>query len=288
MSTKPQAAVSVSRHALWRRLRRGARRLGLMLAALLPMCAKRPVYRWIWGFDLAPGARIGLAYLDCAELSLGEQAIIGHGVVFWGCGRVDIGSRATIGPFNLFRGGAGITLGDYAKVLRLNVINAIPDHDCAGSPESMFSLGYGAVITSEHRIDFTDRVTVGRCAVLGGRNSSLWTHNKRTTAPITIGDYVYLGSEIRMAPGSRVPDCCVVGLGAVVTESHDEPFSLIAGVPARRIRALIPADAELIFGKTRPDLPDQDTPDFPAKSAPDDALQSLRQDLFTVRRSTPA
>lgn len=286
MIAEPETALSASQRSLWRRIGRGARKLGLLATALLPMWAKRVVYRRIWGFHIAPDARIGLAYLDCAELSVGDEASIGHGVVFWGCGRVAVGRRARIGPLNLFRGGQQITLGDYALVLRLNVVNAIPEHDCIGSPESVFSLGYGAVLTAGHRIDCTDRVTFGRCAVLGGRNSSLWTHNKRTTGPITIGDYVYCGSEIRIAPGSSVPDCCVVGLGAVVTEAHAEPFSLLAGVPARRIRALTGADADLIFGKTRPDLPDQDIPGMPVKTAPDPMAQPARQAFEKVGRST--
>ena len=63
-----------------------------------------------------------------------------------------------------------------------------------------------------------------------------------------------------MAPGSRIPDCCVVGMGAVITKPILQPFSLIAGVPARRIRAVSKDDEELIFGKTRNDLPDEQYP----------------------------
>ncbi|HEX2491273.1 MAG TPA: hypothetical protein VHR27_17815, partial [Blastocatellia bacterium] len=120
-----------------------------------------------------------------------------------------------------------------------------------------FYLGYGSVITAEHRIDFTDRVRIGRRSIIGGRNSSLWTHNRKSGVGIEIGDYCYIGSEIRMAPGSRIPDCSIVGLGAVVTGPLLESYSLFAGVPARRRRALDSGDLELIFEKTRPDLPDE-------------------------------
>jgi carbonic anhydrase/acetyltransferase-like protein (isoleucine patch superfamily) len=60
-----------------------------------------------------------------------------------------------------------------------------------------------------------------------------------------------------MAPGAAISDYCVVGLGSVVTRPIPETYSLVAGVPARRQRALEAADDELIFGKTRPDLPDE-------------------------------
>jgi carbonic anhydrase/acetyltransferase-like protein (isoleucine patch superfamily) len=67
-----------------------------------------------------------------------------------------------------------------------------------------------------------------------------------------------------MAPGARVPDCCIVGLGAVITKPLSEPYSLIAGVPAKRQRGLDEEDCELIFGKTRPDLPEEGAPELPA------------------------
>lgn len=233
------------------------RQLMLILTAILPGVLKRAVYRWGFGYQIGPNARIGIAYLDCQSLTLGADARIGHGVVLWRCGEVRIGSHAWIGPLNLLRGGVRIELGDWAQVLRLNVINAIPDNDCTNEPDSSFYLGYGSVITAEHRIDFTDRVRIGRRSILGGRNSSIWTHNRRAGLACEIGDYCYVGSEIRMAPGARVPDCCIVGIGAVITRPLTERYSLIAGVPAKARRPLDEDDYELIFGKTRPDLPDE-------------------------------
>jgi acetyltransferase-like isoleucine patch superfamily enzyme len=245
------------------RLRIRCRRAALIATAFLPGALKRLVYRWCFRYRIGRDVRIGIAYLDCAALNIADGARIGHGVVFYGCGEVHVGRAAVIGPLNLFRGGKRIFLGDYSQVLRLNVINAIPNHDCTNEPDSTFFLDYGATITAEHRIDFTDRVRIGRCAILGGRNSSLWTHNIRTGLPVEIGDYSYVGSEIRMAPGARIPDCCVVGLGSVVTRRLDEPYTLIAGVPAKPRRPLTGEDHELLFGRRRPDMPDD-----PQRAAP--------------------
>jgi acetyltransferase-like isoleucine patch superfamily enzyme len=241
-------------------MRRRIRLFTLLLLAILPGFLKKPLYRQCFGYRIGRNVKIGLALLDCRRLTIGEGTRIGHGTVFWGCGDCQIGAHTRIGYLNLFRGGERLTLGDYAEVIRLNVINAIPDHDCTNQPDSSFSLGYGSVITAEHRIDFTDRVTIGRRSILGGRNSSIWTHNRREGRPVTIGDHCYVGSEIRMAPGARVPDCSIVGLGAVVTGALDESYSLFAGVPAKRRRALDEEDRKLIFGKTRPDLPDESQP----------------------------
>jgi acetyltransferase-like isoleucine patch superfamily enzyme len=238
-------------------MRRRLRLFGLALTSLMPGLLKRFVYRHLFGFRVGRRVRIGLALLDCASLSIGDDSKVGHGTAFLRCGDVSIGSHVEIGPLNLFRGGDRLQMGDYSQVLRLNVINAIPDNDVTPQPDSSFYLGYGSVITAEHRIDFTDRVRIGRRSIIGGRNSSLWTHNRKSGVGIEIGDYCYIGSEIRMAPGSRIPDYSIVGLGAVVADPLLESYSLFAGVPARRRRALGSGDLKLIFEKTRPDLPDE-------------------------------
>lgn len=257
----------------------------LMLTALLPGMLKRAVYRFGFGYRIGRKARIGMAVLDCAKLEIGDHARIGHGVVFLGCGDVTIGKHAIIGALNLFRGGRQIALGDYSTVIRLNVINAIPDHDCTNEPDSSFYLDYGGVVTAEHRIDFTDRVRIGRCSIFGGRNSTIWTHNRRAGIPVEIGDYCYVGSEIRMAPGARIPDCCIVGLGSVITKPLREPFSMIAGVPAKRRRPLTSEDYELIFGKTRKDLPDESYPHPPKIEA---ASETAKEAIGEVGRAQEA
>jgi acetyltransferase-like isoleucine patch superfamily enzyme len=238
-------------------MKRKLRLAMLLLAAILPGPLKRCVYRWIFGYQIGRKVRIGFALLDCAHLSIGDQSSISHGVLFLRCGNVRIGAHVDIGPCNIFRGGERIELSDYCQLLRLNAINAIPDNDCVNAPQSIFTLGYGSVVTAEHRIDFTDRVTIGRCTTIAGRNSSIWTHNRRSGSPVLIGDFCYVGSEVRIAPGVHIGDCCIVGLGAVVTRGSIESNWLIGGVPARPVRQLLTEDYELVFAKTRPDLPDQ-------------------------------
>jgi acetyltransferase-like isoleucine patch superfamily enzyme len=119
-----------------------------------------------------------------------------------------------------------------------------------------FTLGAGSVVTAGHKIDFTDRVTIGRRTIIGGRNSSLWTHNRQKTRPITIGDFAYIGSEIRMAPGASIPSRCIVGIGSVVINEVNGEGWLIGGVPAKPIKELEDEDKFLIERKTRQDLPD--------------------------------
>lgn len=237
-------------------MRRRLRLAALAVVGLLPNLLKRPLYRVLFGYRIGRDVRIGLSLLDAARVSLGDGTRIGHFNLVLRVARFETGRHARVGSLNVLRGGERLVLGDYAEVMRLNVLNAIPDHDCTTSPVSVLELGAGAVVTSGHRLDFTDRVSLGRNVIVGGRNSSLWTHNRQETAPIAVGDFCYLGSEVRLAPGASLPDECILGLGSVLTGAIREPRSLVAGVPARVVRPLEEKDLVRIRRKTRGDMPD--------------------------------
>ena len=236
--------------------RRGLRLAVLAVLGALPGVLKRPLYRGLFGYRIGRGVRIGLVLLDAGEVDLGEGTEIGHLNLVTRVGRLVTGTRVRIGSLNIIRGGESVTLGDYAEVMRLNVLNAIPDHDCTTRPVSRLEIGKGAVVVSGHRIDFTDRVTIGRNVIVGGRNSSLWTHNRQQTAAIEIGDFCYLGSEVRLAPGARLAERSILGLGSVLAGPIDTPGSLVGGVPARILRPLTPEDDVLVHRKARRDAPD--------------------------------
>jgi len=236
--------------------RRRLRRFLHVLVALFPNGLKLLCYRYLFRFRIGRGVRIGLTVLDVDHCTLGDGVHIGHLNLFTRIRDLRVGDRVRVGFGNLFRGGSLVVLGRYCELLRLNRINAIPEPDCIGTPEPVFILGEGSVVTAEHRFDFTDRIEVGKCTVIGGRNSSFWTHNRQATLPIHIGAFSYVGSEVRFAPGARIPTRSIVGLGSVVTGSIEEERSLIAGVPARVVRPLTASDLEMICRKTRKDLPD--------------------------------
>ncbi len=75
------------------------------------------------------------------------------------------------------------------------------------------------IVSSQHRFD-DPRVPM---AFLG-----------HIEAPVTIGSDVWIGANAVVLPGVRIADHTVVSAGAVVT--HDtEPWSIVGGIPARRI-----------------------------------------------------
>ena len=235
---------------------RKSRLLILFLVALLPSFLKRPLYRLFFGYQIGRRVRIGVSLIDARQCSMADDAGIGHLNLFIGVKKLQIGDHVRIGHLNIVRGGDEVCIGRYAQIIRMNEINSIPEPDVVNPVEPRFLLGDGSVITAGHKIDFTDRVEIGRRTILGGRNSSLWTHNRQRTQPVRIRDCAYIGSEIRVAPGGVIPSRCIVGIGSVITGELDGEGWLIGGVPAAPIKRLSEHDRFLIERKTRPDLPD--------------------------------
>ena len=224
--------------------------------ALLPSFLKRPCYRLFFGYRIGKRVRIGLSIIDARECRIDDDVAIGHLNVIVRVKKLEIGDHVRIGYLNLIRGGDEVRLGRYSEIIRMNEINSMPEPDVVNAIDPRFFLGDGSIITAQHKIDFTDRVTIGRRSILGGRNSSLWTHNRQRTQPIDIGECAYVGSEIRIAPGGSLPSRCIVGIGSVITNQMDDEGYLIAGVPARPVKELNEEDRFLIERKTRADLPD--------------------------------
>jgi len=228
----------------------------LVCVGLLPSLLKRPIYRVFFGYRIGKRVKIGVSLIDSRNCQIADDVSIGHLNVIIGVKKLTVGDHVRVGHLNILRGGDEISLGRYSEIIRMNEINSIPDPDVVNPTDPRFFLGDGSVITAGHKIDFTDRVEIGRRTILGGRNSSLWTHNRQRTQPIEIGSFAYVGSEIRIAPGGAVPSQCIVGIGSVITSRLTEEEHLIAGVPAKPIKKLDPEDKFLIQRKTRNDLPD--------------------------------
>jgi acetyltransferase-like isoleucine patch superfamily enzyme len=228
----------------------------LAVIAFFPSFLKRFCYRVFFGYRIGKRVRIGLSIIDAKECEIADDVSFGHLNLVIGVKRFTVGDHVRIGHLNIMRGGDEIRLGRYAEIIRMNEINSIPEPDVVNPVTPRFFLGDGSVVTAGHKIDFTDRVEIGRRTILGGRNSSLWTHNRQRTRPIEIGSQAYIGSEIRIAPGGSIPSRCIVGIGAVIVSQLNCENHLIAGVPAKPIRPLDAEDTFLIEQKTRPDLPD--------------------------------
>jgi acetyltransferase-like isoleucine patch superfamily enzyme len=233
-----------------------SRLIVLACIAPLPSFLKRPCYRLFFGYKIGRHVRIGLSVIDAGECRIADDVQIGHFNLIIRVKKLKIDDHVRIGHLNIIRGGDEVHLGRYSENIRMNEINSIAEPEVVNPIDPRFFLGDGSIVTAGHKIDFTDRVTIGRRSILGGRNSSLWTHNRQRTRPIDIGSFAYIGSEIRIAPGGSVPSRCIVGIGSVITSELSAEGYLIAGVPAKPVKELSEEDQFLIERKTRIDLPD--------------------------------
>lgn len=230
--------------------------LCLAFLAVFPSFLKCFCYRLFFGYKIGKRVKIGFSIIDAQDCTIDDDVSIGHLNALVSVKKLSVGEHTRIGHLNIIRGGDEVRLGRYTEIIRLNEINSIPDPVIVTAAEPIFILGDGSVITTSHKIDFTDKVEFGKRVILGGRNSSLWTHNRQSTKPIIIGDYSYIGSEIRIAPGGEIPAKCIVGIGSVITKKFQGEYQLIAGVPAKMVKQLDEDGKFLTEYKTRPDLPE--------------------------------
>ena len=63
----------------------------------------------------------------------------------------------------------------------------------------------------------------------------MWRQESSAPRPIVIGNDVWIGARVIILPGVHVGDGSVIGAGSVVTKDV-EPFSIVAGNPAKLIR----------------------------------------------------
>lgn len=113
----------------------------------------------------------------------------------------------------------------------------------------------GAVFYDSNGISIGRDSIIGENAVLDGRNkltignhvdiaSEVMIYNaehdindpdfKAVSAPVEIGDYVFIGPRAIILPGVKIGLGAVVGAGAVVTQDVFD-FSVVGGIPAKII-----------------------------------------------------
>lgn len=94
----------------------------------------------------------------------------------------------------------------------------------------------------------SDTLIGAYCYIISGNHRFALPHLPIRTqgydgASIVIGRNVWLGAHVIVLPGVTIGDNAVIGAGSVVTSPVAES-EIWAGVPARRIRDVFPADTE--------------------------------------------
>jgi acetyltransferase-like isoleucine patch superfamily enzyme len=113
--------------------------------------------------------------------------------------------------------------------------------------EGRLAIGAGTILGHHCTIAAAESVTIGADCLLG-EFVSVRDHDHafdrldlpvaaqgRRSAPVTIGDDVWIGAKATITAGVRIGDHAIIGAGAVVT-SDVEALAIVAGVPARFVR----------------------------------------------------
>lgn len=136
----------------------------------------------------------------------------GELLTYWNGGEIVIGSNGYVGDGTRIWSQASVRIGDDVLISHL-----VDIHDSDGHP-----------------IDAEDRVLDGR-SILQGKG--YLTPTKTRSAPIVIGDRVWIGFKASILKGVTIGEGAIVAAGAVVTKDVP-PYSVVAGNPAVVIRAL--------------------------------------------------
>lgn len=151
--------------------------------------------------------------------SIGDNVVIEDGALVLEAGHVSIGANVYIGHYAILRGydRNEMVIGDDTWIGQFCYINS------AGGVEIGSRVGIGPavkIMSSSHAEEGRD-VPVLLCDL--------------EFAKVTIEDDCDIGMGAIILPGVTVGRGSIVGAGAVVT-SDVEPYAVVAGVPARKIR----------------------------------------------------
>ena len=176
---------------------------------------RRPVF-------VGPGVKLR----GKSGITAGTGATIERGASIDGYGRkgVKIGPRSRIGAYtvisstsHLSRYGEGFAIGQDSGIGEYGYVGA------AGGVwigENVIMGQYVSFHSQEHEFSDLDRPIRQQ----GSREE-----------PIEVGNNCWIGARVTFLAGARVAEGCVVAAGSVV-RGEFEPFSVIAGVPARAVR----------------------------------------------------
>lgn len=100
------------------------------------------------------------------------------------------------------------------------------------------SINTEALVAVNHTMDWVSVhpfLDSPQCAFSSEKVRAFAENHSRTIKPVTIGNDVWIGTNVVLLPGITVHDGAIVGAGAVVTK--DVPaYAVVGGVPARIIK----------------------------------------------------
>jgi acetyltransferase-like isoleucine patch superfamily enzyme len=179
---------------------------------------------------------------------LRTRAFVGGHVVIRGKRGLRVSRGVTVGAYSRLDafGEKGLVLGPRAK---------LGAHTLVTTTSHLTRFGQGLTVGSDTGIgDYahlgcSGGIEIGRDVIAG---PFLTVHSQEhvyddptvpirsqgtTEAPVVLGDDIWIGARVTILAGSQIGSGSVIAAGSVV-KGEFPPYSLIAGVPARRIRGV--------------------------------------------------
>lgn len=204
-----------------------------LLIVFLPWFLRRRFLIRFYGYRIDPTARIGLSYVFPDKLTMGPHSRIGPLTVAINLHEISLAEYATIGKGNWITGFP---------------VGTVSPHFAHQKEErvSRLILAQHSAITNRHIIDCTHAVSLGAFSTMAGFRSQILTHsidlalNRQDSAPVTIGAFCFIGTDVVILGGSALPDYTVLGAKSLLNKAYEETYTLYAGQPAKPIKFLDP------------------------------------------------
>ena len=206
-----------------------------VLTCILPWSLRRrALVKW-FGYDIHPSARIGLSWVFPRQLVMAAGAKIEHFTVAIHLDRIVMSKQAKIGRGNWITG--------------FPVKNGSSHFKHQPERQAELRMGEFSAITKYHHVDCTSLIEIGRYSTVAGYHSQLLTHsidvfeNRQDSAPIYIGEYSFIGTNVVILGNSSLPSRSVLGAKSLLNKKYSDEWMLYGGVPAKAIQK-IPANAK--------------------------------------------
>jgi acetyltransferase-like isoleucine patch superfamily enzyme len=110
----------------------------------------------------------------------------------------------------------------------------------------------GCYIQGKGGIFIGDYTQIAPNVAIVSANHDIYDSRKHICKPVKIGRYCWIGAGAKIMPGVEIGDWTVVGAGSVVTKSFPEGYSVLGGVPAKKIKELdksrcIPFENKILY-----------------------------------------
>jgi acetyltransferase-like isoleucine patch superfamily enzyme len=184
----------------------------------------------LYGYEIHRSARIGWAWIYPKMLVMKAGSRIDHFTIAVNLDRMELGADSSIGRRNWV---TGFPSGTDSMHFRHQL-----------DRRSELILGDQSAITKNHHIDCTSPISIGRFVTIAGYYSQLLTHSIniesciQESAPIEIGDYSFVGTNVVILGGAKLPPRSVLGAKSLLNKHYNQELHLYGGVPAKPIQPL--------------------------------------------------